>query len=237
MDNRKPIPFGLGPGIRAIRDHIRPFLLIQVCVFAIVAAFYLWPAFAAFAGSLGQMKANGGLPFTFLSTAFAGVFLPEAFKYITRDPRKLTAPDLAYHVLVFGLNGIIVDLFYRFQGNLFGTSATIGLVLLKVLFDQAVASPLMFNPYFLFMMLLRKSGFNWNRLRPQLRLVPFYRQMWPILVASWGYWMPALCGIYALPGDIQFVLFLFVEAAWSLIVVHVVKSLGQFDTSTEPVHV
>lgn len=188
-----------------------------------VLAFYQLPAFAEFAASLGRVKASGGLPFAFLATACAGILLPESFKIATRDERRLPLPELAYMFLVFGINGMIVDLFYRGQGLLFGTEATLGVVAAKVAVDQTVGSLLIFNPYFLFMILLYKSGFSRDRLREGLRKNSFLRQMWPILVVNWAYWIPALFGVYAMPSDLQFVLFLFVEAAWSLILVHVAK--------------
>lgn len=213
-----------GPGLQAVRDHVKPFLAIQVCVVLAVVAYYQVPSFAEFAGTLAGIKTSGGLPFSFFTTIIAGAVLPEVFKAVTKDGRRLPWPEFLYMCLVFGGNGIIVDLFYQFQGYLFGTENTFRVVALKVFFDQAFASWIMFMPYFMLMVLWRRSGFKFGVMRQGLREQPLYRQMWPMLVVGWAFWIPALCGIYAMPAKLQFVLFLFVEAAWALIIVHVAKS-------------
>ena len=213
----------IAPGLRAIRDHVRPIVAIQICVLIVVAAYYLSPGFASFAGELAKIKVAGGYWFAFAATGFAGAVLPELFKVATRDPRVHRFPEVAYTFLIFGVNGIIVDLFYRAQGLVFGTEPTIGVVAAKVLVDQTLGSILIFCPYFLFFLLLYKAGFSLQKVRENLRENSFLRQMWPILVVNWAYWIPALCGVYAMPSELQFVLFLFVEAAWSLILVHVAK--------------
>jgi hypothetical protein len=214
---------GIAPGLRAIRDHVRPILAIQACVLGVVAAYYLSPLFASFAGRLAAIKVAGGYGFAFVATGFAGAVMPELFKFATKDPRVHRFSEVAYTFMVFGLNGIIVDLFYQAQGQVFGTEPTVGVVAAKVLVDQTIGSILIFCPYFLIMISLYKAGFNWERLHSGFRQNSFLRQMWPILVVNWAYWIPALCGVYAMPNDLQFVLFLFVEAAWSLILVHVAK--------------
>lgn len=213
-----------GPGLQAVRDHIKPFLAIQICVVLAVVAYYQIPSFAEFAGTLASWKVAGGLVFSFLSTMVAGAVFPEVFKALTRDPRRLPFPEFAYMCLVFGGNGILVDVFYQLQSYLFGDEANFRTVAIKVFVDQAIASWLLFQSYFLLMMLFRRSGFNIARMRDGLRMNPFFHQIWPIMVVGWAFWIPALCGIYALPANLQFVLFLFVQAAWSLIVVHVAKS-------------
>lgn len=213
-----------GPGLQAVRDHWPPFLAIQVCIVLAVVAYYQIPAFAEFAGTLARIKTAGGLPFSFITTIIAGAVLPEMFKAATRDGRRLGWPEFLYMCLVFGGNGVIVDLFYQFQGHLFGNDSSLKTVAIKVFFDQAFASWLMFMPYFMLMVLWRRVGFRFHALRQELKERPLYRQMWPMLVVGWAFWIPALCGIYAMPGKLQFVLFLFVEAAWALIIVHVAKS-------------
>jgi hypothetical protein len=213
----------IAPGIRAIRDHVRPFLAIQVCVILVAVAYYKWPAFAAFAEGLGKVKVAGGYVFVVVATGFAGAILPEVFKALTKDTRRLPVGELFYNFAVFGLNGILVDVFYRGLGTMFGEEPTVANVTIKVLVDQLLGSPLLFTPYFLTMILLYKSGFNLAKMRESLREESFLRRIWPVLITSWAYWFPALFGVYAMPKDLQFVLFLFIEAAWSLLLIHVAR--------------
>jgi hypothetical protein len=212
-----------------VRDHIRPFLLIQVCVVALVLAYYNVPAVAAFADGLADQKAKGGLLFVFISTAFAGVILPEVFKIAARDDRRLLGAELLFMIVVFGLNGLIVDTLYRFLGVLFGNDNTFTTVATKVVVDQTIASPFIFMPYFVLMMLWRHFGFRFSAVREELKRESLVRKIWPALVVGWFFWIPALSGIYAMPQKLQFVLFLFVEAAWSLIIIHVAKSMNEME--------
>jgi hypothetical protein len=218
---------GFGPGLRAVKDHIRPFLFIQVCIVALVFAYYKVPAVTAFADNLAALKIRGGLPFAFIATAFAGVVLPEAFKIASGDGRRLWGTEFFYMILVFGINGLIVDALYRFLGYLFGNENTFSTVATKVIVDQTLAAPFIFMPYFGLMMLWRHFKFNFSALRANLKERPLFKQIWPSLIVGWAFWIPALCGIYAMPQKVQFVLFLFVEAAWSLIIIHVAKSMNE----------
>lgn len=202
-------------------------MLIQACVVGLVIAYYNVPAVADFANNLGVLKAQGGLPFAFIATAFAGVVLPEIFKIASNDGRRLPVAELAYMILVFGINGIIVDLLYRFLSYLFGNDNTFSTVALKVVVDQTFAAPLLFMPYFMLMVLWRHNGFNFAALRADLKAMPLFVRIWPAIVVGWAFWIPALCGIYAMPLKVQFVLFLFVEAAWSLIIIHVANSMNE----------
>lgn len=218
---------GVGPGLRAVRDHIRPFLLIQACVVILVITYYNVPAVADFANTLADQKAKGGLIFVFISTAFAGVILPEVFKIAARDDRRILGAELGFMILVFGVNGMIVDTLYRFLGVLFGNENTFATVATKVLVDQALAAPFLFMPYFVLMMLWRHFKFKFSAVREELRRESLFKKIWPAMIVGWFFWIPALSGIYAMPQKLQFVLFLFVEAAWSLIIIHVAKSMNE----------
>ncbi|MBC8066338.1 MAG: Mpv17/PMP22 family protein [Chlorobia bacterium] len=218
---------GWAPGIRALKDQIRPFLLIQACVVGLVVAYYNLPAVASFAETLAKLKEQGGLPFAFIATAFAGVILPELFKVATKDQHRLKRGELVFMFLVFGFNGLIVDTLYRLLGMLFGNENDFKTVALKVIADQSLAAPLVFMPYFVLMVLWGHHGFSVQAVRQELKKEPLFRKIWPALIVGWAFWIPALSGIYAMPQKLQFVLFLFVEAAWSLIIIHVAKSMNE----------
>lgn len=188
-----------------------------------VVVYYQSPAVQQFSVSLANIKTNGGYLFAALSTAFAGVVLPEIFKAVTRDPLRYGGRELAFNLIVFGLNGMLVDWFYRLQGVIFGTQITFAVVAPKVLFDQLVFSPFIAVPFVL-------TLFQWRDLRFKAREVPralgprFMRnRVLPVQIVAWAYWTPMITAIYALPMNLQFILFLFAEAAWSLLLVHVAK--------------
>ncbi len=226
-DNVTPTAWSLReaarPGLQAIKDHLKPFLLIQVCAAILVVAYYQSPAIQAFSASLASIKVHGGYVFAALSTAFAGVFLPELFKAITRDQRRYGLRELAFNAFIFALNGVLVDWFYRLQGVIFGDSNSFGTIVMKVLVDQIVFAPFIAVPVVLTLFQWRDLGFDtrgtFKALGPRFML----NRVLPVQIVGWAYWFPMVSAIYALPLNLQFILFLFAEAAWSLLLVHVAK--------------
>lgn len=211
------------PGLQAIKDHLRPFLLIQACAIAPVIAFYQSPAIQHFAASLATIKVNGGYLFAAISTAFAGVCLPEIFKAIARDPRRYGLRLLAFNFVIFALNGMLVDAFYRLQGVIFGDSASVGTVAIKVLIDQIVFSPFFAVPLVLTLFQWRDLGFDTKATYKALGPNFLRDRVLPVQVVAWAFWTPMTAAVYAMPGDLQFVLFLLAEAAWSMLLIHVAK--------------
>ncbi len=188
-----------------------------------VVAYYQSPAVQSFSASLASIKVHGGYLFAAISTAFAGVVLPEVFKAITRDPLRYGMKELTFNLVVFGLNGMIVDAFYRLQGTIFGGENTVAVVTPKVLVDQIVFSPFVAVPIVLTLFQLRDLRFNVRGVPGALGPRFMRNRVLPVQIVAWAYWTPMTIAIYALPMNLQFCLFLFAEAAWSLLLVHVAK--------------
>lgn len=214
------------PGLRAIQDHLKPFVLIQVCAIILVVAYYQSEVLRSGASTLAQWKAQGGLVFSALSTAFAAVVLPELFKAATRDPKRYGFRELLFNALFFGFVGILVDWFYNFQTLLFGAEVTVAVVAKKVLFDQAFFSFCISNPLGITLFQWRDLGFDTKATYQALRGNFLRQRLLPLFMVCFAYWVPLICCIYAMPLSLQFVFFLFVEAAWSLIIVHVTKGMA-----------
>lgn len=210
-------------GWAAVVANSRPFALIQACAFALVALYYGVPAFAQAAGAAARVKVEGGFPLSGLATAFAGFVLPEAAKRLTRTATPLSGRDVLFQLVFFASVGITVDAFYRALGSLFGSQVGPALVIEKVLFDQLVFSVFVTIPYSTLMFLWRDRDFSFARLRDALRDGAFFPRYVPTLFTCWGYWTPVLAAVYALPPNLQFVLFLFGQAAWSLLLISVSK--------------
>ena len=230
MSNAAPVwtfREAIRPGVLAVRHHLRPFLLIRGCAVAIVIAYYQSTALHGYAAQLAAWKASGGYLFSILSTAFAGVVLPEVFKLITRNGGHYGARQLLYNAVVFGFIGFTVDVFYRLLAALLGDSNSIGVVTTKVLLDQFVYSPFLSIPISLTLFLWRDLNFDIQRTRQALRVNFVKGRLLPALIVCWGFWGPVVTCVYALPAQLQFCLFLFAQAAWSLLLIHVSKGQAE----------
>lgn len=178
------------------------------------------PGFGAICDTAADIKARGGYLASGLATTLASVLLPEIARRFTRTHKRLEGGDLAFRIGFFALIGVIVDAFYRLMAVIFGDSANWDVILRKVLVDQFVFAPLVSIPLSAIGFLWRDQGF---RFRPTWQTATggaFWIRFAPMIVTCWAFWMPTLAAVYAMPARVQFVLFLFAQAAWSLLLVH-----------------
>jgi hypothetical protein len=220
---RGPSPFAAGRA--ALRRFWRPFLLIQAAAVLLVVAYHLSAAVRAACDAAASAKTRGGLPFAAVTGAVAGGLLPELAKRLA-DP-KAHQPEgrgsaIAFNTAFFAVNGVVIDRFYRFEGHLFGQAASPAIVAAKTAFDQFVFTPI----WLLVIVALftwRQNAFSGRVMLPLLRDRFYRRRVLPLLIPNWCFWIPMVSIIYALPAALQFLLFVLVLAAWSLIMVFIAE--------------
>ena len=211
-------------GFDAVRRNAKPFLLIQALAIAMALAYALVPeAKGAMAGIAAFAKA-GGLPFSAVGTALASVALPELARALT-GKRRTEGSDLAFQLLFFALIGVAVDLFYGGLGALFGHGLDVATIAKKILVDQFVFSPFFATPFAITAFVAKEGGFSPAGTVEAFRAHGGFRvRFLRTIIPNWCYWPPVLIAVYAMPRELQFVLFLFVQAAWSLILVDLNES-------------
>ena len=209
---------GVSPVLTAVRSHWRPFVFIQLGAIAVASGYYLSPGFQAWTVQIAQIKANGGLPFAALSTAFAAAVLPELAKRLfAREKRTMDWADFGFQACLFAFLGITVDLLYRWLGIWLGNSPSVTVVAKKLAVDQILYSPLLSMPLCTLMFLWKDTGFSASRTKVLLQDGSFAKRYVGNMIACWLFWIPVLTAIYAMPQTLQFCLYLCVEAAWALL--------------------
>ena len=219
-----PLRATLAPGLSAVRRYWRPFLLLQSAALLLVIGYFYVPAVAAACDRASAFKQHLGLLFSAVSAAAAGALLPELAKAAVLGDRSLTRrrlEDVAFAMVIFGLNGVINDLQYRGMAKVFGNDNHVATVVKKMLADQFVTTPLYGTPYFLVVYALRADRYRPWRTLPRLTPAWYLRTVTPLLVTGWAFWLPMSALLYSLPGPLQFGLYLFAVAAWSLLMVAV----------------
>ena len=223
----------LQAGRAALRRFWRPFVLIQGAAVLLVVAYRASEGVRAACDAAAAAKARGGLAFAAFTGALAGGWLPELAKAIA-DPQARRARGrwggVAFNTAFFALNGVVVDGLYRLESYLFGSQGTIGTVAAKVAFDQLVFSP----TWLLIIVALftwRQHGFSVARTWPLLKDGFYRRRVLPLLLPNWCFWVPMVSIVYALPSSLQFLLFVLLLAAWSLIMVFIAEGR---DTQAPP---
>lgn len=223
--NARPPKLPLLAGLAAARANLLPGAIIQAAMLALVLAYYHHPPTRQALDTLADWKRAGGLPVTFVLIGLAGGVLPEGFQVVLFQRGQIRRSNLHNALFAFPLwggLGCCTDLFYRGQALLFGNTATVPIVVKKVLFDMCVYTPLWGTPAAVWAYEWKRSRFS--SLAARMFTPGFYRStILPTLVANWGVWIPAVSIIYALPLLLQVPLFALATSFWSLLVSYLAR--------------
>lgn len=194
-------------------------LVLNVIAVTLVVSYYQVPALAGFWESLGALKLRWSFAFSCASTMFAAAVMP-TFIQLAQGilPQEGKWKRLALLMLFWGYRGMEIDLFYRFQGMIFGHGNDAATLVKKVVLDQFVASPLWFVPTYVIALRWVEMGGSWSRTRASLDREFWTRTCPAVLVTNWLVWIPALALVYSLPAALQFPLFSVVMCCFILIV-------------------
>lgn len=217
----------VAPGIAAVKKDWPPFLMIQLMMAGLVFAYYRSAEVAQFAMKVGEWKVNGGLLFAFCAGAIAGGLIPEIAKFITRRTSKNWIADAAFNAFAYGIIAVEVDLFYQFQGSVFGTSTDIKTLAIKTAVDMGLFSPLLCMPTAVLLYEWRKLGFSFPALMKWAGSGVFALKVAQAVLPGWAFWIPILFGVYAMPMALQFPVSVLAEAAWSILFVFIATKHGE----------
>jgi hypothetical protein len=212
------------PAIAALRRLWLPFVMIQFSALLVVIAYFRFEPFAKWCNWLGQLKAEWGILFVIFTMPLAGVVVPEIAKFITRVDTTLTRQrlaDVVYLIPCFAIIGIVVDLFYRGMNTFFSDGPRLQVVVTKVLLDQLVFTPLIGAVYLPLAFLFRRTGFSIVRTVRELSPGWYLREVVPILLPIWAYWIPMCVLMYALPAGLTFIFGVCGSAASATIMVSI----------------
>lgn len=208
------------PGRNAVKRLWRPFLAIQVGAFLAVMAYYFIPGIPQSVNAIAQFKSHAGMGFSALSTALAGVFLPEIARRATMKT-KSEPRDLLFQAGLYALIGTAVDVLYQMLAKVYGTEATLAVVIKKLLTDMFGFTVLVSMPLSTVAFLWHEHGYRLRKTVDAVRNGAFLARYAPLLIMCWGYWFPVLVAVYILPSNLQFVMYLFAQGAWTLLLVSV----------------
>lgn len=214
----------LRPAWEALRLYWAPMLLIQVMALGVVIVYYRVPVAAAFFQEVAQWRASGGLLLAAAATVVSGGLLPELLKRVFRPPgiRPPGMEELAHQLAMWALLGMLIDRFYALQGIIFGHGTGIPTLLCKMLFDQLVFTPLVSVPMMAAWFMLHEARYRpatWWRLC-KAHLVQRTLTLW---LTCLSFWPVMLLIVYSLPHDLQFPLFLFGNAAYSILLIFIMR--------------
>jgi hypothetical protein len=209
---------GVAASLDALKRMLRPILAIQAVAILLVVLFYTVPAVRETSGKLALLSADGGVWGAALTTLIASIVLPRVFLLIVRwKGVQSRGADLAFEIGYFLFLGAEIYLFYVLQAYLFGSEASFAVVAKKVALDILVFTPLWNMPLCSLLFLWRDRAFSFSRTRQAVKDGELIPRLGVFVVGAVGFWFPMVSAIYSLPHDVQFVLFLLAQAAWTLL--------------------
>jgi hypothetical protein len=213
-----PRPSPWSEAIAAARANLVPGLALQAFALALVLAYYFDASTHAALDGLADFKARWGYAYSAAATAFCGGLIPFCYMRADRRTRGLNPwSHFPFHLGFWAYKGMEVDMFYRFQGWLFGNEATLPAIVKKVMLDEFGYTVFWAMPTAILLFHWKDHGYSFAHIR-RLDVIAFWKAALPkAIIGAWGVWFPAVCIIYSLPASLQVPLFNIVLCFYALL--------------------
>ena len=122
-------------------------------------------------------------------------------------------------MLVFGMLGATVDMFYRFQAHLWGDDAHMRTLVAKFVCDLGIYTPGFVMPVLVLAFALKDCDYSLARTRAYLGSDWIVARVMPIYASALLVWTPTVFALYSLPLALQFPFQAIMQCLWGLILV------------------
>src|ERR1700675_4395606 len=238
IDSPKANRTSLALGWEAAKANAMPAFILQGAMLVILIAYYLSPACANFLNRLAHYKEQHGLAFVVIAAILAGAIVPELFVIVFFQrgrTRTQNLRNLAFTIPTWAVDGILVDLMYRWNAIWFGDVVTVPVLTAKILVDQLGYNPFIAAPLEVLIYEWKNEGFSWKSVRRALTWDHYRDKIVPTLLASWAVWAPLMAIIYSLPFSLQFPLFSIALTFWVLLLTYMTNRFsGKIEADAPP---
>lgn len=203
----------------AFRANFKPGAILWVLMLIFFAAYATSANFSDWLGKVSALKISIGYPFSFGVYVLFAALMPETLKIIFFQKWKITIQNLYNLIfvgLVFGMMGIITDIFYGYQALWFGEANNLRTLTFKTLVDQGLFGPTA-NYFLVSIFFLRENGIESGILRKILTAQFALVKVMPVVVAGWCVWIPGVIIVYTMPTALQLPVASLILCFWILI--------------------
>lgn len=203
----------------ALKQNLLPGLVLQLFALAILAIYFWVPASQPVFSLLGELKQTYGFTYSFIATALFGGLIPFVYLWLSNSlaPQRNKLGLLLFYLLFWGLKGMEVDLFYRFQTDWFGSGNDLHTLATKVAVDQFIYSALWAAPGITLVYLWMESNWSFRQCKQAMTREFFCIKIPTVILSNLLVWIPAVTVVYAMPGELQIPLFNLVLCFWVLL--------------------
>jgi hypothetical protein len=210
-------------GWEAAKAIAAPAFVLQAIMLAILLAYYFHRPSAAMLNALAAFKEGYGLTFVLVASVIVGAVLPEIFVIIFFQRGRVgwqNGRNLVFNGPFWAFDGFLVNLMQRGLAEWLGDRTSIPIVAAKICVDQFGYNPFFATPYGVWGYAWKNAGYSFTKVR-RLLTWQYYRQhALPVLIATWGVWIPLMAIVYSLPLALQFPLFALALAFWVLMMTY-----------------
>ncbi len=204
--------------LAALKQNLKPGLVLQAFALLILVIYFFVPASKPVFVWFGDLKAQYGYFYSFIATAFFGGLIPFLYLWLSKSfSDRNTFVLMVFYLLFWGIKGMEVDLFYRFQAEWFGSGNDWQTIITKMAADQFIYSTFWAAPGITIIYLLVESDWNVARWRAAMDKQFFCVKIPTVVLSNWLVWIPAVCVVYAMPAELQIPLFNLVLCFWVLL--------------------
>ena len=225
-------------GWEAAKANAKPALIIQAIMLALAVAFYTNSAVADALRNLAEFKRQHELTFVIAASVAAGAVVPELFLILFFQrgrPQMGNLRNLAFTIPVWGFDGSLVDLLYRFEAHWLGDVATAPVVAGKLLIDQFGYNVFFAAPFGVLTYEWKNSGISLRPVRDLFTWRHYRDKILPTLLATWAVWIPLMAIIYSLPLALQFPLFGLALSFWVLLLTYMTNRFAGKISADAPI--
>lgn len=204
---------------QAFMANIRPGAILWLFMLIFFVAYATNESFSSWLGKVSALKTSIGYPFSFAVYVLFAAFLPETLKILFFQKGRVTGQNFRNFVfvgLLFGMIGIITDIFYGFQALWFGETGGLQSLLLKAFVDQGLYSPIA-NFILVSIFFLRENGIRKEVVKNILTAQFALAKVLPVVVAGWCVWIPGVMLVYSMPTALQLPVASLILCFWVLI--------------------
>ncbi len=205
---------------RAARANILPGLFLQAILLVFLALYLTHEGTRHVLFQVADLKQESGFLFAFVIYVLSAALLPELLRIGIFQKGRITRKNIQNFLTaapVWGLMGVLVDLFYRLQALWFGIGNDVGTILIKVAVDQFLFSPFVGNVFVIGYFAWRDAGFRFPALRKIFNRDFFPERIFPVQVAGWCIWIPGVSVVYFMPPELQVPVAALIQAFWVLV--------------------
>ncbi len=224
----------VAPSVEAVRNNLRPGIVLWIMLMLFMLGYFYSDRFREILSNVAVFKENTGRIFSFGIYFMAAGIMPELLKVVLTQRFRVTGKNIAntlYLGTIFGIVGVIVDVFYQFQAQWFGDGNTFTTLTCKTLVDQFLFSPVM-NCWILILLIWRDNKFDSGKLKSILKDKFLTSRLLPVLVANFCIWLPGVIVVYIMPTPLQIPVAATILCFWVLILTYIENRICQLQQAS-----